>query len=119
MLIRNVTDCPEIINRDRTIIRELLPVIKADFNLHYSLAHAIIRPGQSSLPHRLTSSEVYYILEGNGIMHIDDEQAEVRPGQAIYIPPNARQHIANTSACDLKFLCIVAPPWRADDEEIL
>jgi len=119
MLIGNITDCPEIINRDRTIIRELLPMIRADLNLRYSLAHAIIRPGQSSLPHRLISSEVYYILEGNGIMHIDEEQAEVHFGQLICIPPNSKQYIESSGIGDLKFLCLVAPSWRSDNEEIL
>ena len=52
-------------------------------------------------------------------MHIDGESAPVHPGQAIYIPPHALQHIENTGTSDLKFLCIVDPAWRAEDEEVL
>lgn len=119
MYIINLSDCPEIINRDDTILREILPDGKTDGKLSYSLAYATISSGRKSRSHRLSSAEVYYILEGTGVMYIDDEQAEVHPGQAIYIPPNSRQHIGNTGACDLKFLCIVAPPFRAENEEIL
>jgi mannose-6-phosphate isomerase-like protein (cupin superfamily) len=36
----------------------------------------------------------------------------------VYIPPGAEQHIRNTGAGDLKFLCIVDPAWRAEDEEV-
>jgi mannose-6-phosphate isomerase-like protein (cupin superfamily) len=51
-------------------------------------------------------------------MYIDNKSAEVHPGQAIYIPPNAVQCIKNIGQGDLKFLCIVDPPWRAEDEEV-
>lgn len=52
-------------------------------------------------------------------MHIDKETAEVREGQAIYIPPNSRQRIRNTGKTGLVFLCIVDPAWKKADEEIL
>jgi len=119
VLIRDLMDCEEIIAGDRAVLRELLHPDKADLKIHYSLAHAIVKPGQSSLPHRLKSSEVYYILEGKGIMYIDDESAEVHTGHAVYIPPNLRQYIKNTGSCDLKFLCMVEPAWRQEDEEVL
>lgn len=116
MLIRDLKDCPEIIAGDNTILRELLHPDKAKLELRHSLAHAIVPVGASSLPHRLKTSEVYYILEGEGVMHIDEETAPVHAGQAIYIPPHARQYIENTGPAELKFLCIVDPAWRAEDE---
>jgi mannose-6-phosphate isomerase-like protein (cupin superfamily) len=67
----------------------------------------------------LKTSEVYYILEGEGIMHVDDESAAVHAGQAIYVPPNSNQHISNTGDSDLRFLCIVDPAWQPQDEEVL
>jgi mannose-6-phosphate isomerase-like protein (cupin superfamily) len=51
-------------------------------------------------------------------MHINEESATVRAGQVIYIPPHAKQFIQNTGKLDLKFLCIVDPAWRAEDEEV-
>ena len=119
MLIRDLSECDEIIAGDGTILRELLHPDKADLKIRYSLAHAIVKPGQSSLPHRLKNSEVYYILQGQGVMHVDDESAAVRAGQAIYVPPSSKQHINNTGDTDLKFLCIVDPAWQPEDEEIL
>lgn len=118
MLVVDLQMCEEIVAGDKTLLRELLHPEKADLRIRYSLAHATVKPGQSSLPHRLKTSEVYYILEGKGIMHVDDESAEVRSGQAIYIPPNCTQYIKNTGNSDLKFLCIVDPAWRSEDEEV-
>ena len=52
-------------------------------------------------------------------MFIDNESQQVYAGQAIYIPPNAKQRIKNTGKSDLKFLCIVDPAWKKEDEDIL
>lgn len=118
MFIQDLQNCEEFIAGDGTILRELLHPDRADLDLRYSLAHAVVKPGDASRPHKLKTSEVYYILEGEGVMYIEDESAEVRSGQVVYIPPNARQYIKNTGDSDLKFLCIVDPAWRLEDEEV-
>jgi mannose-6-phosphate isomerase-like protein (cupin superfamily) len=51
-------------------------------------------------------------------MHIDDEVQTVEPGDAIYIPPNARQFIQNRGDVPLVFICIVDPAWQQADETI-
>ncbi len=119
MLIKDLQDCEEFIAGDGTILRELLHPAKSDLKLRYSLAHAVVKPGEASRAHRLKASEVYYILEGEGIMYIDDESAKVHTGHAIYIPPDSKQYIKNTGNFDLKFLCIVDPAWRKEDKEIM
>jgi mannose-6-phosphate isomerase-like protein (cupin superfamily) len=119
MIIRDLADCRYFRAADNTYLCELLHPVREGLDLSYSIAHAILEPGSSSLPHRLkTSSELYFILEGEGLMHIDSEQARVRAGQAILIPPGSQQHIRNTGSVYLKFICIVDPSWRADDEEV-
>ncbi len=118
MLIIDLQDCQEIIAGDHTILRELLHPNKGEVNIRYSLAHATLKPGETSRPHTIKTSEVYYILEGEGVMHVEDGSARVSPGQSIYIPPNSRQFVENTGNFDLKFLCIVDPAWRPEDEEV-
>lgn len=119
MLIRDVAICQEIIANDGCRLRELLHPKKESLKIGYSLAHACVEAGMKTLPHRLKTSEVYYIVEGQGVMHIDGEKSPVRPGQAIYIPPGAVQWIENIGKNSLRFLCIVDPAWREEDEEIL
>lgn len=118
MLVRNLNDCDEFIAGDGTRLRELLHPDKQSVELRYSLAHAIVPVGQSSIPHSLTTSEVYYILSGTGEMHIDDEVQTVAPGDMIYIPPNARQFIRNGGSESIVFLCVVDPAWRKEDETV-
>lgn len=119
MFLKHLKDCEEFVAGDDSILRELLHPDKADLRLRYSLAHAVVRPGQTTRPHRLKTSEVYYILEGEGVMHINDESSSLRPGHAVYIPPRARQFIHNPGKKNLLFLCIVDPAWRKEDEEVL
>jgi mannose-6-phosphate isomerase-like protein (cupin superfamily) len=119
MFIAKLSECHEFISGDGAILRELLHPDKADLKLRYSLAHAIVKPGNTTMPHRLKTSEVYYVISGKGIMHIDDEVEEVLPGVAVYIPPEAVQFIHNPGPEDLAFICIVDPAWRKEDELII
>ncbi len=118
MFIRKLLDCPEFIAGDNTQLREMLHPDKADLALRYSLAHATLKPGMTSYPHALKTSEVYYILEGQGMMHINDETQVVNVGDTVYIPPKAKQCITCISDIELKFICIVDPAWRAEDEVV-
>jgi mannose-6-phosphate isomerase-like protein (cupin superfamily) len=118
MLIRKLNDCEEFIAGDRTILRELFHPDKQPVNLGYSLAHAIVSVGDTSQPHSLTTSEVYYILSGVGEMHINNKTQIVEVGDAIYIPPDAKQFITNTGSEPLIFICIVDPAWRKEDETV-
>ena len=122
MIVKKLKDLKEIVALDDTIIREMLnPKHETTLlNLGYSLAHATLPPKKSSLPHRFkTASEVYYILKGEGVMHINDETKSVGPGDTIYIPPKAVQFIENIDESDLEFLCIVYPEWQPDAEELV
>lgn len=116
MLIRKLDNCAEFRAGDATQLRELLHPDKQPLELRYSLAHAVVQPGESSTPHSLRTSEVYYVLSGRGEMHIDDETQTIEPGDAVYIPPNARQFVRNMSSEPLMFLCIVDPAWQLEDE---
>ena len=118
MFLKHLKDCREIVAGDDSILRELLHPGKADLKIRYSLAHAKVLAGQMTKPHKLQSCEVYYIIAGKGVMHIDQESLEVGPDCAVYIPPNAAQYIENTGKTDLKFLCIVDPAWRKEDEVV-
>jgi mannose-6-phosphate isomerase-like protein (cupin superfamily) len=118
MLIRKLMQCEEFTAGDGTLLRELLHPDKQPLDLRYSLAQAVVPVGQTSAPHSLTTSEVYYILSGTGDMHIGDEVQPVEPGDAIYIPPQARQYIHNSGAEPLVFICIVDPAWRKQDETV-
>ncbi|MCG8324705.1 MAG: cupin domain-containing protein [Thiotrichales bacterium] len=116
MIVKNIRNCPGFTANDGCLIREILHPKNDPPHLPYSLAHAQITSGQRSYKHRLKQSEVYFILQGSGTIHIDDEARTVNAGDTVYIPPAAVQWIENTSAGDLEFLALVSPPWSDQDD---
>ena len=122
MLIRDVRDREYFTTLDNAFLCELLhPANETEeLAIRFSIAHAIVKPGEMTRPHRLkTAAEIYYILDGKGVLFIDTESATVRSGQAVYIPPNSTQYIQNMGDSELSFLCIVEPMWRREDEELV
>lgn len=87
--------------------------------ISYSIAHFTLEPDKESKLHKLTSSEIYYILEGSGIFMMDKEEFEIKKDDSVYVPPNAEQKIRNTGSAMLKFLCIVEPAWTQNCEKVL
>lgn len=76
-----------------------------------SLARAQVAPDQATSPHVLDFIEVYYILSGRGVMHLDQEERQVGPDDCVYVPPGSRQWIHNTSRQPLVFLCLCHPAY--------
>ncbi|MBN2169419.1 MAG: cupin domain-containing protein [Actinobacteria bacterium] len=119
MQLWHLDDCDEFAGGDKSRLRELFHPEKTPLELNYSLAHATVDPGKTTKPHRLEGhSEVYYIMEGEGVMHIEDETSTVSAGHAVYIPPGALQYIENNTESPLVFICIVEPAWRAENETV-
>lgn len=59
-----------------------------------------------------TSWFIYYILQGDGVFVLNDEQMTVKPGDIVSIPPNTRIYYFGK----LEFTLIVTPPWKSENE---
>ncbi len=71
---------------------------------------AEVEPGGSDEfhPHRHADPEIYYILEGEGLVEIDGVEHAVRTGSAVFIPGNAWHSSRNTGAATLRLLYVFA-----------
>jgi len=87
--------------------------------INYSLAQFTLEPGKKSKLHKIRSSEIYYVLEGEGKLTVDEESYLLQKDDSVYVSPNAKQFIENSGNKILKFLCIVEPAWKASDEMLL
>ena len=120
MIIKDAGKIGEFVAGDGTRIKELLSPKSDPVSTSYSLALAIIDPGKKSIPHKLqSSSEVYIIVNGSGVIHIDDEIRSVNVGNVIYIPKGSLQFMENSGMEELIFYCIVDPPWKEEDEVVI
>ena len=55
---------------------------------------------------------------GEGILYIDEVPIKMYQDQIIYIPPNSRQFIENTSPFALKYCAINQLMWSKENKEI-
>ncbi|MBF2096790.1 MAG: cupin domain-containing protein [Gloeomargaritaceae cyanobacterium C42_A2020_066] len=118
MWVRHLMDCVPFVAGDGTELRELIHPDKHPLALRYSLAWAWLPAGRTSVPHSLVTSEVYVVLKGTGLMHINEEVQRIQPGDVVYIPPQAVQFVHNDGQEILEFLCLVDPAWRQEDETV-
>ena len=87
--------------------------------INYSIAQFTLESGKKSKLHKMSSSEIYYILEGSGKLKINEDTYHLEKDDSAYVPPNSKQFIENIGSINLRFLCIVEPAWKADDQILL
>ena len=75
------------------------------------LATARLTPGRRIEPHIDPMEEIYFIMDGEGEMSVDEEKRHVVPGDAIWIPTGSSHGLANTGNEDLVILVIASPVW--------
>ena len=115
MHIHNIAGVPAFATKDGSEIRELLAHRNSCIQKQ-SLAEARVLPRASTAQHyHPLTEEIYFILAGTGRITIDEESCDVKPGDAIAIPPGAIHTITATSDVPLKFLCCCAPGYEHSD----
>src|SRR5205814_1347578 len=118
MEIINLDNAPPFTTKDGSEIRELLAHRNSAIR-NQSLAEARVPVGGSTLEHyHAKTEEIYYITAGAGRMRIGSDTREVKPGDAIAIPPGSRHKIWNTGTETLKLLCCCAPAYEHGDTVI-
>ena len=82
-----------------------------------SLAEEVLPPGAVVTPHHHRQlEEIYYIVEGRGVMQVGEEEREVGAGDAVYIPRGRRHTLKNTGTEPIKILLVCGPAFFPDDE---
>lgn len=119
MSVRKSSEVEIISGNEGTKIKQYFHPHNTLNGINYSLAQFTLEPRKRSLLHKIQSSEIYYILEGDAILRINDETYHLKKDDSVYVPPMSEQYIENTGSTNLQFLCIVEPAWKPEDEIIL
>jgi len=115
MDVQNIERVEAFTTKDGSEIRELLAYRNSCIR-NQTLAEARLPAGASTVAHHhVETEEIYYVLEGRGLMRVGDETRDVGPGDAIAIPPGAVHQMTNRGTALLKFLCCCAPGYEHDD----
>src|SRR5271166_6150519 len=104
MDIRNLADMAPFITKDGSEIRELLAHRNSVIR-NQSLAEARLPVGGATQEHyHPRTEEIYYITHGTGRMRVESETRDVKPGDAIAIPPGQKHKLWNTGNETLRLL---------------
>ena len=115
MEIVNLDQTETFQTKDGSEIRELLAHRNSAIR-NQSLAEARIPVGGATMEHyHPRAEEIYYITHGTGRMKLGHEERDVRPGDAIAIPPGQAHKLWNIGDEPLRLLCCCAPGYEHDD----
>jgi quercetin dioxygenase-like cupin family protein len=105
------TDAPEV--RDLAAVEKGTATAGRQFVLGPECASAtqfigLIPPGRAP-DHYHEYDEVIYVLEGEGVLEIDGEQAPLGPGTCVHLPRRLVHCLANTGDSEMRVLGVFRP----------
>ena len=81
-----------------------------------SLAEATVPPGGETAEHyHPRTEELYYFVAGAGRMRLGADEAVVRAGDCVVIPPGTSHKLWNPGSEPLVLLCCCVPAYSDDD----
>ena len=110
----DVYSLPTVDNVCNQMLREVISLP------HVSIAHVTMDPGNVSLWHRHSKmSEIYVVLEGQGILYYAEKSILAQAGTSLLLPPGTPHKLRNTGAAHLEHLVLAMPNFDPSDVELL
>ena len=92
---------------------------------NFSMGFVTLEPSGGQVPwHNQEQEEVYFIVEGSGEMCLGEERAQLRTGQAVFIPGGVFHQLTNTGNEPMQMIYCYGPSgdvahWRQELEGTL
>jgi mannose-6-phosphate isomerase-like protein (cupin superfamily) len=81
-----------VINRDKPVLRDTYFLVdpKDSPSQRLTMGHTTIYPTGTTTGHTHDNmEEVYYVISGEGVMVVGEDEFEIKPGDGLYVPPGA------------------------------
>jgi mannose-6-phosphate isomerase-like protein (cupin superfamily) len=78
-----------------------------------------MQPGGLQPVHAHLPEQMYFILEGTGVMTVEDERQAVSPNDCVFIPSGSRHGLTNTGGTLLRYLSAASPSFGAEESRQL
>jgi len=78
-----------------------------------------MEPGGVQHVHSHDPEQMYFIMEGSGLMTVDDEQQQVEAGECIFFSSFSRHGLKNTGGTVLRYLSAASPSFKKDESRKL
>ena len=82
---------------------------------HLTTTLVQIEPGGEQPIHRHTPEQVYFVLEGSGLMTVGAETQDVGAGDCIFVPSDTPHGIRNQRQEVLRYFSAAAPAFDTSD----
>jgi mannose-6-phosphate isomerase-like protein (cupin superfamily) len=97
------------------IVSHLLVSELAGGSNNLSITLVEMEPGGVQHIHSHEPEQMYYILEGSGIMTVDAEDRPVQAGDCIFFPSFAKHGLENTGGTVLRYLSAGSPSFTREE----
>ena len=74
-----------------------------------------MQPGGFQHIHSHEPEQMYFILEGSGVMTIDNAEQEIGEGDCLFIPSYSKHGLKNTGKTVLKYLSAASPTFTLNE----
>jgi mannose-6-phosphate isomerase-like protein (cupin superfamily) len=112
----NKSTTPTKLSENGMSIYELVGRTLEPSTNRHSVAEVLIPPGKSSRRHYHPQAEkTYYVIQGTGLLQIDDASSTISSGDAILIPAQRANKVFNRGDEDLLLIVICVPAWEPSD----
>ena len=74
-----------------------------------------MRPEGFQHVHSHEPEQMYYILEGCGVMTVDGKEQEIQSGDCIFIPSYSKHGLKNTGDTILRYLSAASPSFTKEE----
>ncbi len=114
MLILNKTTARRY-KRPEGIVSYLMASALTSNSLHLTATLVELAPSGEQRAHSHAPEQVYFILDGSGLMTVGDDAQEVRAGDCVFIPSGAQHGIRNSGTSTLRYFSAAAPGFEEDE----
>ncbi len=105
--------------RQEGITSYLLASLRTSDANHLTTTLVEIEPGGDQHLHSHAPEQVYFLLDGAGLMTVGNETAEVRAGDCVFVPTGATHGIKNHTKDMLRYFSAAAPSFAREELEAL
>jgi mannose-6-phosphate isomerase-like protein (cupin superfamily) len=80
----------------------------------FGINHIHLPPGGHGKEHDESATgqeEIYFVLEGDGAMAVEDDVVELRPNRYVFVPAGTTRQV-RAGGAGLTYICVGAPPGR-------
>lgn len=105
-----------IIKNQKTIQKKVGPMIISEYKINSNFSAALVEiNGDHGKLKCIGEDRIYFILDGEGLFIINDEENNVSQNDLIFVPKNTPYNIIGK----LKYLLICSPEFNPKDDVFL